>query len=503
MTPATLVYTRAELGVDAPVVQIELHVSGGLPRFTVVGLPDSAGREAKERVRAALENCQFSLPRKAFLVNLAPADLSKEGGRFDLPIAIGLLATCGLLSDDAREQLSKYEFIGELGLYGELRPVRGVLPAAMAVFHTGRTLIVPTENLAEASLAAGGKVLGAKRLTDVVAHLASNGNLDASLQAPRRLIASYPDLADVRGQESARRALEVAAAGGHNLIFVGPPGTGKTMLATRLPGLLPELDVDAASEVANVYSVSHGRFDVSTWRQRPFRAPHHSASYAAMVGGGPHPRPGELSLAHHGVLFLDEMPEFSRRVLEVLREPLESRLVSISRASYKVDLPAEILLVAAMNPCHCGYLGDGTDRCECTPGQIARYRNRVSGPLLDRIDLHVEVPQQSITALRRASPGESSAVVRERVLLARERQLIRAGVLNARLDVQTLENDCRLGDDQADLLETASDRLGLSARACNRVLKVARTIADLEGSPKIDAPHLLEAIGYRVLDRVP
>jgi magnesium chelatase family protein len=499
--PVAIVHTRAGLGVQAPPVRVEVHLAGGLPRFTIVGLPETAVRESKERVRAALDNCHFELPRKAFIVNLSPADMPKEGGRFDLPIAIGLLAACDFLNPLAMQALPDYEFIGELGLYGELRTVRGTMPAARACANANRAFIIPADCAAEAALAKGATVLGAAHLTEVVAHLSGQTSLDFAHHEPNYIGPQYPDLEDVRGQPSARRALEVAASGGHNLLMLGPPGTGKTMLANRLPGLLPALDDHQAAEVANVYSVSHSGFDADQWRVRPFRAPHHTASHVALVGGGSHPRPGEISLAHHGVLFLDEMPEFSRGVLEVLREPLESGRVSISRAAYKVDLPAEVQLVAAMNPCPCGYLGDGTARCECTPGQITRYRGRVSGPLLDRIDLHVEVAQQSLAALRCAPRGECTDVVRERVLKTHAIQRERSGSLNAALKPNEIERYCAIGDAEILLLETVSERLGLSARACNRVMKVARTIADLDGAADIAEPHLLEAIGYRALDR--
>ncbi|MEM7404980.1 MAG: YifB family Mg chelatase-like AAA ATPase [Pseudomonadota bacterium] len=501
------VLSRAGVGLEAPLVEVEVHLQGGLPGFTLVGLPAAAVRESRDRIKSAIRNCGFKLPQRRIVVNLAPADLPKEGGRFDLPIAVGLLAAAGLLGAGIDTRLARVELLGELALTGAVRPIRGVLPAAIACARADRELFVPSSNVEEALLVAACKVTSAASLSEVVRLLErSDPDVDApdSADAVSRSAApepEYPCLSEVRGQGHARRALEIAAAGGHNLLLSGPPGTGKTLLATRLPGLLPPLNESEAAEVAAIESIGTIGFDPANWRRRPFRAPHHSASHAAMVGGGSRATPGEISLAHRGVLFLDELPEFQRNVLEVLREPLESGVIHLSRAGYKVRFPASVQLVAAMNPCNCGFLGDGTNRCECAPGQIARYRNRISGPLLDRIDLHVHVPQQSLTALRRAPAGETTLAVRERVLDARATQMERSGKLNARLDVGELGRECRLGEMQLDMLEAAADRLQLSARAANRVLKVARTIADLAGREAIAAEHLLEAIGYRARDR--
>lgn len=482
---------------------VEVHLSGGLPVMSIVGLPEMAVKESRDRVRGALLNGRFRFPDGRVTINLAPADLPKEGGRFDLPIALGILGASGQVAASA---LGEYEFVGELALSGQLRAVHGVLPIAVAARDAGRSLVLPRENAAEAALVTGLLVRPASHLLEVCEHL--NGTALLSTQVsdgPLQRAPEYPDLAEVRGQEQAKRALEVAAAGAHSLLMIGPPGTGKSMLANRLPGLLPPLGEAEAMETAAIRSVS-GRdpFDPVRWLERPFRSPHHTASGVALVGGGSNPKPGEISLAHRGVLFLDELPEFDRRVLEVLREPLESGHIDISRAARQARFPARFQLVAAMNPCPCGYLGDSSGRCRCTLEQVARYRGRISGPLLDRIDMHVEVPRLDVSRLGGPPPAgaETTATARARVAVARERQEARAGKPNSELSPGEIDRDCALDATGRRLMEQALTRLGLSARAYHRILKVARTIADLQGAGAIDSTHLSEAIGYRRLDRV-
>ncbi|WP_129134782.1 YifB family Mg chelatase-like AAA ATPase [Luteimonas sp. YGD11-2] len=494
-----LVHGRARVGVAAPPVQVEVHLGGGLPSMSIVGLPEAAVREAKDRVRAAIQCAQFEFPARRITVNLAPADLPKHGGRFDLPIALGILAASGQIPLEA---LHDTEFIGELGLTGELRPVAGALPAALAVAQTGRRLVVPAGNAAEAALAARVDVRAARTLLEVCAMLHGRATLPAGV-APVAIPASTADMRDVRGQARARRALEIAAAGGHHLLLVGPPGCGKTLLASRLPGLLPEPGDDEALEAAAVASVNGG-LDPARWRQRPFRAPHHTASAVALAGGGSEPRPGEISLAHRGVLFLDELPEWNRSALEVLREPLESGVVTISRAARQAEFPARFQLVAAMNPCPCGWAGDTSGRCRCAPDAVRRYRSRISGPLLDRIDLHVEVPRLPAHELRPDAPeGEASASIRARVEASRALQQARSGRCNAQLDQAATTAHCRLRAAEQQLLERAIESLQLSARAMHRILRVARTIADLDGSADILAPHLAEALTYRGFTQEP
>ena len=492
-----LVHSRARCGVEAPLVRVEVHLSGGLPATQIVGLPETTVRESRERVRAALLCARFDYPQRRITLNLGPADLPKEGGRFDLAIALGILAASGQI--DA-EQTSRHEFLGELALTGELRPVEGVLPAAIASAEAGRTLFVPPGNAAEAALAEHADVRIARTLLEACASVDDPQRLPRAERVATEQEAAL-DLIDVRGQAHARRALEVAAAGGHHLLLIGSPGCGKTLLASRMPGILPEASEAEALQAAAIASVSGLGLNPRRWRQRPFRAPHHSASPAALAGGGNPPHPGEISLAHHGVLFLDELPEWSRNALEVLREPLESGHIRISRAARSAVYPARFQLVTAMNPCPCGWAGDRSNRCLCTRERILRYRSRVSGPLLDRIDLHVCVPRLSPEELRDDTPaGESSAIVRARVLAAREVQLAR-GALNAHLDSRGLRDCAHLDEADQTLLEQAIERLQLSARAMHRILRVARTIADLDGSERIQRAHLTEAIGYRQLDR--
>ena len=490
------VMSRASVGIDAPLVQVEVHITGGLPKFAIVGLPEATVRESKDRVRSAIINSRFDFPRRRITVNLAPAELPKEGSRYDLPIAAGILAATGQLS---HERLREHELIGELALDGALRRTGGSLPAALRTRDAGRILVIPAADAHEAELATGARLFPARHLGEVYAQLMGEASPSPTVAAACAGAPAVEDLCDVRRQYAARRALELAAAGSHNLLMLGPPGTGKTMLATRLPGILPSMPEEEALESAMVRSVSALGFDPGNWGVRPFRAPHHSASPAAIVGGGATPSPGEISLAHHGVLFLDELPEFSRVVLEALREPLESGSVTISRATRQASFPARFQLVAAMNPCPCGTLGDSAGTCRCTPEQVARYRARVSGPLLDRIDLHVEVPR--IGDADDAGPAESSEAVRERVAGARAVQLRRAGKPNQRLSVSELRTHCALAPGGRRLLARAMEKLHLSARARDRVLRVARTIADLADSDGIDAEHVAEAIGFRTLDR--
>ena len=490
------VMSRASVGIEAPPIQVEVHITGGLPKFAIVGLPEATVRESKDRVRSAIINSRFEFPRRRITVSLAPAELPKDGSRYDLPIAAGILAATGQLS---HERLPEHELIGELALDGGLRRTGGSLPAALRVRDAGRILVLPADDANEAELAAGARLFPARHLGEVHAQLMGDASPRPTVAAPRAGAPEVEDLRDVRRQYTARRGLELAAAGSHNLLMLGPPGTGKTMLATRLPGILPPMTEEESLEAAMVRSVSALGFDPEDWGVRPFRAPHHSASPAAIVGGGTVPRPGEISLAHHGVLFLDELPEFSRTVLETLREPLESGSVTISRASRQASFPARFQLVAAMNPCPCGTLGDPAGTCRCSEEQVARYRSRVSGPLLDRIDLHVEVSR-----LRHdddCALAEPSAAVRERAARARAVQIDRAGKPNQGLSVSELRTYCTLSPSGRKLLARAMEKLHLSARARDRVLRVARTIADLAQSERIGDGHVAEAIGFRTLDR--
>jgi magnesium chelatase family protein len=493
-----VLHSRALFGMHAPPVTVEVHLANGLPSFTIVGLPETEVKEARDRVRAALQNARFAFPARHVTVNLAPADLPKESGRFDLPIALGILVATGELPS---VHLADYEFVGELALAGDLRPVRGALAMSIGAQRVGRAFVVPMENAAEAGLVEGATVYAAHNLLEVCAHLQGRERLDQYSEARAPVPPCYPDMDDVKGQAHAKRALEVAAAGGHNVLMMGSPGSGKTMLASRFAGILPPMTEEEALASAAVQSLGSAGFNVESWRQRPFRAPHHTASAVALVGGGSDPRPGEISMAMHGVLFLDELPEFDRRVLEVLRQPLESGRVSVSRAAHQAEFPAEFQLIGAMNPCPCGYLGHYSNRCRCTPDQITRYRSRISGPLLDRIDLQLEVPAVPPEQLTGSSSGEPSASILGRVAQARALQLTRQGRPNARLAPREVDKHCVTDRAGADLLGNAIRRLGLSARGYHRVLKVARTIADLSGESQLRANHIAEAVQYRRLER--
>jgi magnesium chelatase family protein len=504
--PLAILYSRAISGMEAPLVTVEVHIANGLPSFTIVGLPETEVKESKDRVRAALQNAQFEFPARRITVNLAPADLPKESGRFDLPIALGILAATGQIPSN---KLDQYEWAGELALTGELRTIRGALAMTYGASRSGRSFVLPLQNAAEAALVKEATVYAATSLLQICAHLAgreplqlyathaeagANGDSDTSSSR-------YPGMEEVKGQAHAKRALEIAAAGGHSILMVGPPGTGKSMLAARLPGILPSMTEDEALESAAMQSLSSGGFNVANWKRRPYRSPHHTASGVALVGGGSNPRPGEISLAMNGVLFLDELPEFERKVLEVLREPLESGRITISRAARQADFPARFQLVAAMNPCLCGYLGHHSGRCRCTPDQVARYRGKISGPLLDRIDVQIEVPAVPEEDLMRQAQGESSSRIRQRVEMAYQRQLERQGKANARLAVKDIDKYCVPDTLGENLLKQAISRLNFSARAYHRVLKVARTIADLAASDGITSTHIAEAVQYRKLDK--
>jgi magnesium chelatase family protein len=496
MTVATI-YSRAQDGINAPLVTVEVHLSRGLPSFSIVGLPETTVKESKERVRSAILNNQFEFPLSRITINLAPADLPKEGGRFDLPIALGILIASGQIPEKGIED---HEVIGELSLTGELRPITGALPVSMAMKKSKRSLILPMANSKEASLVEDTVCKPAAHLLEVCAHITGTQILNIYERTETISTIQYKtDLNDIYGHEHAKRALEIAATGGHNLLMIGPPGSGKTMLAERMPTIMPPMTEEQALESAAIASISRHGFSSEHWKQRIIRSPHHSASSVALVGGGSHPKPGEISLAHNGILFLDELPEFDRKVLEVLREPLESGRIIISRAAKQVEYPANFQLIAAMNPCPCGYLGDKSGRCHCTEEQVNRYQQKISGPLMDRIDMVIEVNSipDAIINQTKDENAESSSTIRQRVVNAFKQQLKRTGIINSELKTADIEKYCKLSDTDKLLLQAATTKLGLSGRAIHRVMKVARTIADLSGSENILTHHLSEAISYR------
>jgi len=496
----SLVHSRGCAGVEAPLITVEVHLSGGLPSMHLVGLPETAVRESKDRVRSALINSGFKWPQSRITISLAPAELPKDGGGFDLPIALGILAASKQIPTKA---LDGCEFLGELSLNGELRAVRGVLPAAIRSRDCKRTLIVPTTNSAEAALVNGGKKYCSPSLLGISEWLAGSGELDQCKPHPPGEPPRLPDLRDVIGLPGPKRAMEVAAAGNHHLLMAGPPGTGKTLLASRLPGILPPMTEQESLETAALASISHTGLDYRNWGIRPFRTPHHSCSGVALAGGGSRPRPGEISLAHNGVLFLDELPEFGRHTLEILREPIESGRIVISRAARQATFPARFQLIAAMNPCPCGMSGDESGRCYCSGEQIQRYRSKISGPLLDRIDIQVEVLRPKTSILSTSTEGiENSETVRQRVIAARDIQIDRAGKANAMMSNNDLDIYCQIQGEPLHLLEHAAEKLYLSPRACHRVLKVSRTIADLADANDIEAIHVAEAIAFRRLSIV-